>query len=622
VPRPARWVAVAALGAVLSSSAPAHTEGLMPSGTTETTEARMVVAYSPASTRAWYSLRVDGTAGDVGVVVPVAAGASIDFGVPAFLDALEVATTPRVIPPAETNVTCAASEGKALVEIEGDLSESATVAPAEAAILDSVDGVRQWAASRSLTVSASLDGKLVASGASHFVVARFSLPAGLARTRPLRVVTPGGAASLPLSLVDAGSQDVAVHAFAIGKHRAVFQAPIATLDVGSLSFDAAAVTTNYDDLFAQALAEPGAVLLQASSHAALRDSVSTGAPNAAPIDSVIKTYFERAAATGEATLDPATCIGQSAVILGQSAIIGTTCPRSAVGVAGGATPCTSDVTDPGEVDPALLRCGGLADDVAVALSDLEPDEAWVTRGVLRIAASSGGADLAATFPGATARVDPVVEASKLDVSGCGEGGSGAGGASTGPSGSSSSGPSGTSSASGGTTVEVPVFAHDGCSCDGTWVVVDYVEEDESSAPDAYYENDDSCSGDTTGDSTSDTSSYESSPSEECSGDTTTSDSTVDDGCSCDGTTDGSDSTSSDACSGDSGSSDSCGGDSGTDDSCSSDSSCAVSRGSKAKKSAARKKKASIFVYGFLVVVAPLRRLTRGKRRARKERRAR
>ncbi len=594
----------------------------MPSGTAEPVEARIAVASDPLSTRAWYSLRVESTAGDLGLVLPVPSGTSVDYGLPSFFEALEVASAPRIIPSAATDIVCPASAGQPLVDVAGDLAPAVTLAPLETSIVATVDDVRAWASARGLTIPAALDARLVAAGTSHFVVARFAAPAGVSRTRPLRVVVPSTGPSYPLSLLTAGSQDVAVHAFAIGRHRAVFGATESPIDTSALSFDAAARTSNYEDLLAQALGAPGTVVVQLASHPALRDSVPVDAPSATPIDAVIKTYFARAAATGEATLDPNVCTGQAAVILGQSAHVGTTCPRSGVGVAGGAAPCLDDVVDPGEVDPALLRCGALADDIAVALSDLEPDEAWLTRGALRVPASNPGTDLGVSFPNASQHLDPIVEAGKLDLSACGDGGGtpgtgggSASGAGSGPTGSTGAGPS---SGSGSTVVSVPVYAHDGCACDGTWVLVDYVEETDSDPPEAYYDEGDACSGDTTGTSdTSDTSvdSYATSA-DDCGGDTTgtAGDTTLDEGCSCDGTSDSSsdacsgDSSSSDACSGDS-SADSCGGDTGVED-------CAVRRESRASNGTikARRRKLSVLVYGFLLVVIPLRRLTRKKKR--------
>jgi hypothetical protein len=599
----------------------------MPSGTAEPVEARIAVASDPLSTRAWYSLRVESTAGDFGVVVPVPAGSSVDYGLPSFVEALEVASSPRIIPPTSTQVTCAASAGQPLVDVAGDLAPAVTLTPVETTILATVDDVRSWASSRGLTIPAALDARLSALGPSYFAVARFAAPSGVSRTRPLRVVSPGASPAYPLSLVVAGTQDVDVHAFAIGRHRATLAGTEASIDVASLSFDAAARTSNYDALLVQALGPPGAVVLQMSSHPSLRDSVPVDAPGATPIEAVARTYFARAAATGEATLDPDACTGQAAVILGQSAHLGTTCPRSAVGVAGGAAPCLDDVIDPGEVDPALLRCGALADDLAVALSDLEPDEAWLTRGAMRVPASNVGSDVGVTFPDSVVRLDPIVEAGKLDLSGCGDGGGtpGTGGGSgtgsgSGPSGSTGSGPSG--SGSGGTVVEVPVYAHDGCACDGTWVLVDYVEVSDSDPPEAYYDESDSCSGDTTGTGDgSDTSidSYSTSG-DDCAGDTTgtAGDTTLDEGCSCDDTS----GTSSDACSGDSSSSDACSGDSSSSDACSGDTGaddCAVRRESRASNGAikARRKKLSVLVYGLLAIVIPLRRLTR-KRIERKD----
>jgi hypothetical protein len=519
----------------------------MAAGDARVVEQRLALSASNGRVALWSQVQLAGTTGEVGIVLPVADGAQLDWGSRAFFESLEVATAPRIVPPSNAP-GCPGQEPEKVAHVAGDVQGSATLEPIETAILDDAAAVTTWANQNGLVISTGLSVALQTAGPVRFFVARFSAPNGTALTKALRVVTPGALPSYPLVLTQAQSQPVDVVLWSTGPGRATVEGTAVVVDTSDLIFDVGNVTSNYDELLASALGSQGSFVYQASSHEALRDTLQAG-ENGPDIDSVIRTYFDRAATFGDATLDPAGCATAAAVVLGQTTPIGTTCPRTALGVAGGGAACTADVIDTGEIDPALLRCGPMADDIAVLLSDLVGADAWLTRTAARIPVGGVGADRDVSFATGDRR-DPVEIASAVDLSGCG--GSGPGTTSSGPS-TGSGDPSGAGPSAGSGTVqvvEVPVYAYDGCACGGEYIVVDYESVAEDDAPEGYYVDEgDGCSSDA-----SDTyveGDYSSDSPDDCSGESyDASDSYYDDGCGCDSSD--ADSLDSDGCSCDAG----------------------------------------------------------------------
>jgi hypothetical protein len=610
-----RWLAAASLVAGLGTLTPeARAVGVASEGTVTPVQHRVALAVGPTRQVLWSQLRFEGDAQQVAIVLPVPAGAALDWSSRAFFEALEVASAARVVPPEGVSAVCPGEPEDQPVHVTVD-SGGATLQPVEALILGDMVAVTSWLTANDLTISPGLSAALQASAAEHYFVARFNAPSGSSLTPALRATLPGSAPILPLVLTEAKQTPLSVVTWAIGEGRATFDGKPATLDLSDLLFDVGAVSSNYEALVDAALSPSGSVLFQMSSHQSLRDNLSVGSSS---IDGFVTTYFERAATYGDATGAPGTCIAQSAAVLGQSSIIGTACPTAGLGVAGGGAPC-SDIVQPGEVDPDLLRCGGVADDLAVFLSDLEPDESWLTRAELRIPSSSMGSDVDVSFPGGP-RVDPIVEASSLDLSGCGGGGqtsgvttgAGPGGPGSGPG----SGPGAGSGAGEPVYVEVPVVALEGCACNGTWVTVDYVEANEETAPEAYYDEEgDACAGDTSESYESD--SYGTEPVDDCASDTTdTYDGGDTEDCASD-TTDTYDSGGDDCSSDTSSSSDSCDSDSGApSDSCGSDSGddCSIRTVRDNNGRVIRRgPRLSAMFYLLVVIVLPLRRWKRRKR---------
>ncbi|NUP04455.1 MAG: DUF2330 domain-containing protein [Polyangiaceae bacterium] len=571
-------------------------------------EERIAVAVSGSRSTAFFQLRVESQGGPFAIVVPVDDGAALDWSSRAFFEALEGATAPRVLAPEAIDATCAPSE-VAAAHVFGDLDGTPPLEPTETAVLDGSAAVEVWATERSLSISEDLAAVMASEDAgTRFFVAKFDAPEGTYLTKTLRVVGPSLVSSLPLAYARSGSSPLRIVSFSIGAGRALPSGTPVQIDASNLALKAADETSNYADLLSDAFqgAPTAPYLLDMTSHQSLAVDVSLGedGPDA---QAFLHGYFDRAAVYGETRDQPSSCIEQATAVLSQSLPVGTTCPRADLGVVGGLAPCASDTFGPGVLDPSLLRCGRSVDDLAIVLSDLEPDEAWLTRATFLLPPATSGISRSVTFPGG-ARIDPALHAGSVDLTGCdttGQGGSGEGGAGD-EGGGAINGPGANGTSSGGNVVDVPIYSSDGCTCDGAPAIVGYVEESESEAPDAYYVDD--CSGDSSG-------SYDEYDADDCSGETSGSGEFLDDGCSsesydsagdgCSGESDGGD-----ACSGDSASGDACSGDSGADDLCSgdgADEACAVRPVNGASR---RRGRLSPFVYGALALIVPIRRLTR------------
>src|SRR5580693_5468328 len=115
--------------AMVALSAQARGAGAwLASGTLTPTEQRVAVAVGPASTTLWTSLRFDSGGGDVGILLPAPPGSSIDLSSDAWFEALEVATAPRIFPPADVSPFCPGKSGSPTVfSIDGQIGHTASI---------------------------------------------------------------------------------------------------------------------------------------------------------------------------------------------------------------------------------------------------------------------------------------------------------------------------------------------------------------------------------------------------------------------------------------------------------------------------------------------------------------
>ena len=600
----ARYVlSVAVLGLLVFASRVGSSVGVLTSGADQPVEARVALAVGPDRSTLWAQLVIEADGGPVAMIVPAEAGASLDWSAPAWFEALEMTTAPRILPPLDPGPECAGFTF--FTELTGDSSHFVPVSAQALDVLPDADGVVDWALGHGLDVPGDLPDRLAAVSPTQFVAVAFQPQAGRVFTPVLRIVSSAPAPWLPLVLTKAGSDEVLVTAWLIGEGGArIAGAPTATLEAELLAFNRAGVS-NYPGLRLDALSAFGAgsALTESASHESLTDGTPAG-PDTVP--SLVDTYIERSVQQGTGSGNAASCLAATKAALGQGLPVAPSCPRADLGVVAGVDDCVESPTA-GEIDPAELRCGDGADDLAVALSGLNPESTWLTRISQRIGPDDSGTLAQVSFGGTTV-IHPVLQAARGNCR----------------------------------PDRVPVYSVDSGGCGDPelgpvlyWVEVEVILEEED-PPDAYYVEEEDCGGDPSDPQEND--GYDEqfgvqdgeateTGGSDCSGssDSTAGDSSEDCGGSTEsstatggGGTGGSDTggeTSSDSsgsdCGSDSSSSSSDSGCGKSESSSSSDSSCSVAR-----KKRVRRPRFSLLFFCLVALLAPLRRWGGRRRRAR------
>lgn len=606
-----RGLAAASLAtAIMGASPRADASGAWASGASlQPVEQRVAISAGPQRVTLWTSLRFSSQAGPMVIIVPAPPGSALDFTSDAWFEALEIATAPRIFPPAGVSPFCPGKSGSPnIFQIDGLVGHAASLAPQEVAVLDDATKVVTWAKQAGVTLPPAVAAELVKLSDVRFLGVAFNAPNGTGITPTLRVSMPSSPPSLPLTLTRAGVQDLRVTAWTIGPGRGNFiGATEVTLSPSSLVWSAKENESDYDARRAEALAsDPARFLVEAAGHGPLADSTPI-ASGTATIDAVVSTFFERAAAYGDGNFDAAACITVAEAALEASLPVAEVCPQASIGLLPPLNNC-SESPGAGKTNPSALRCGPGADDLAVALSGVVPAASVITRHALVIPTGGAGFDWPLGFP-PKPNVSPVLVAGSVDYDDCNkEGGPPDGGMM-----------SSSSSSSGGVSTGGPII-HDYSGDPGSGV---YIEVDLDDLADvSYYDEGCSCSGGYDGPS------YESPDS--CDGDASSADF---DSCSGDATDDSScsgDSVDTESCSSSGG--DSCSGGDGLDScdagggssgcsggggsGCSGGSSfdCSTARGGRR----ARGPKFSILLVCAIAVLAPLRR--RGTKKAREAQR--
>jgi hypothetical protein len=601
--------AIGAAFAVLVDGGTAHAASAWISGADLTpVEQRVAIALGPDRTTEWTSLRFVAPPGPVAFVVPVAPGAAVDRSSDAWLESLEVATAPRVFPPVHASPTCPGEDAGAPAhpfDLGDALDHEPSLPAAEVVVLDGAGALASWASSRGLVLAGDLAADLGATGASRFVGVRVDAPGGLALGPTLRVVVPGAAAALPLGLVRAGAGELRVTAWIVGAGRASLTgADAITIDDGAITWRAAKGRSNYEEARSAALAAagPAGALAEAASHEALAASTPID-DGRASIDGVVVTYFERAVAYGDTSGDATACVAAAASALASALPVAATCAPGQLAATDG-EPCEEKVAE-GELDPAALRCGEAADDLAIALGGATPSTSWLTRQTFVVPASGRGVDRAVELAQGEA-LTPVRFASKLDASGCPPAGSAPPG---GQPGTGSATPAGHDPPGGSSPVVPSTGGAQGANGEAS-------HDGALSGAVAHVSGGCDCSGTSSSAEGSDQGSTD----DGCGGDTSSSDEQDDSGCSSStsGDSSGSDSCDSSSSSGSSGG-DSCGSSgssggescSGGDSSGGGDCSIHAGRGAGARK---RPLRLSPTAMALLAMLATLRRARRPSRR--------
>jgi hypothetical protein len=633
-----RWLAGIALGgaaALCSGTLLAQTAVLpSPAESSEVRELRVAHASAAARSTLWFSLKVYGAADDVYVLVPAPPGAVVDLSSDAFLEALSASTNPRVVPPPSAP-ECSPKPSAGAVEVVGSDAHQVSVAPDPAALVQSFAQVVVWAKSKGLLLTSEQTARLAELDLQglRFVTLRFEPPSGESVTRTVRVSPASQLSAVPLLLTSAGSMRVPATVWELTSGRA-FPAnlPAMTVEPGKLRWSAndAKPRSNYGALVDGLLgdAKGQGWVVDAASHASLFRSTPVAAGSLS-VPAVGMTYFERAAGYGDAPASYLGCAARFAALESSTAPVAKVCPRGQFAFVGTAPPSCVEKVASGETPPDELRCGSVADDLAVALSGSIPAEVWVTRWTGWIPAWTSR-ELEAWEPKPGPAIGPVFTATGYEDDCKPDAGTDAGSSGTGKdggsAGSTGSGGGYGGSGSGGAPSGGGAFG----GSTGNQPSDPYPPEDEEGCYDCangpYVDTTiyvDSCSGDSSSSSGGDSCSGDSSPDDgspqSCSGDTESGG-----GESCSGDTSDS---GGDSCSGDSSSSgDSCSGDSssGGPESCSgsssgsSSSSCSGSSGgggstcSVSRRTGRRLPPLSGVTLALVALLLPLRRWRRAR----------
>lgn len=360
-------------------------------------EAKIAVAIAPSRTTRWLSLRVKEATPIAIWLLPLRPDARVDVSSPIFLEGLEDATLPRILPPAELPSCFALPE----LETYGDLSHHPTHRPTEIRWLETEAETIGYAASLGLGVSAEMEARIEALSQeghrflamTHTVIEKGSM------LGPLRIVDDSTPV-LPLFLSRA-KEDIAmkVTAFVLGQGQASFgETPPSAIAPFAIVWHRNG-RSNYEKLRDDSLAAGhGERWIYESAGHDLVFSATDIPYRAKPIPSLVDAYLARAAG------DHRDCARAIAAFANRQEIVGNACAPGAL--AAEAKPCVESPR-PGEIAPAAFRCDG-AEELAFAFSGLRPREVVLTRAVGIVEPSAFGSDVAISLAKGEDR-SPLVE---------------------------------------------------------------------------------------------------------------------------------------------------------------------------------------------------------------------
>jgi hypothetical protein len=380
-------------------------------------------------TTRWASLRVHGEATAFVWILPTRAGAWVDLASDGWLEALEEASAPRVVPP-DISPPCGIAGG---VEIEGDDSHEATLAPD--GLVAAPDGaaltlgLAMWGLLLPRDLAAAIDA--AAASGDAFVALHFTVPPGSAtyiRTRTVRITEDEPALTSPsvagLTLTGGDGSSPAIIAHALFGQPTAWVSPAGTqpsLSPSSILWrpDGSSTYSAARDALLESM--PGSWLEETAGHGILFQATSV--PGSAQIAAVTDAYFARAGKYGDAADDVHACAASALAVAASSSTVALACPPGALATVGPAGRC-QEVVAAGEIAPDVLRCGGIADDLALALSGLAPGQAYLTRARSVIPAGLFGHDT--LLQPASDERGPVVSAAGYTVACVPQGGGGQG----------------------------------------------------------------------------------------------------------------------------------------------------------------------------------------------------
>ncbi|HVU03191.1 MAG TPA: DUF2330 domain-containing protein [Polyangiaceae bacterium] len=361
-----------------------------PSADSVVTGHRMAFAVAGDRTVLWDQIKYTGEPSDFAWVLPIEPGAYVETASDAFFETLDAFSVATVTAP---NVLCAsansgnsgcgfsssADDSKASPTAAGydgpsvNVIHEGTVGPYDTVTLSASNGgsLRVWLGDHGYSIPPDIDPVIdsyVAEG-SDFIALRLSPGQGVNSMQPVRVVTPGGPAMLPLRMVAAGTgQFVDIVLFVLGEGRYQLDDFHETfVDPAKITFDVQANQSNYLAVREDALGMYGgySFLTAFATPSPFELGAQTNGQFGFQPYSFAETYFQQAAQDDGRSLTES-CSNVDAA-LARSGVVGS------------------------DIPPASLTCSGYSD-LSAALEGMNPRLVWLTRLELDLPREALGAD--------------------------------------------------------------------------------------------------------------------------------------------------------------------------------------------------------------------------------------
>jgi len=242
----------------------------------------MAFSVSKTQTTLWDQVRYAGDPTEFAWVLPVRAGTIVQVARDEFLTALENATAPTIAPPqiqcfyppsassgGGGGLSCGSTDSASFVSVPGSAADAGVsyddggvqiisqdvVGPYEAVILRSSQGqaITDWLQAHNFAIPSSITPVLsyYSNLSFDFVAIRLRPNLGVRAMQPIRVVSPGADATLPLRMVAAGvGQKVGIELFVLSEGR--YEATTfdnALIDPATVKWDSANQRSTYTSLF-------------------------------------------------------------------------------------------------------------------------------------------------------------------------------------------------------------------------------------------------------------------------------------------------------------------------------------------------------------------------------------
>ncbi len=342
-----------------------------PTQVTVVTGHRMAFSVSPQQTVLWDQIQYSGDPQDFAWVLPVMAGAQVQLSHDQFFAALDALTDPVITGPdpqcgsGSSGIGCGGSSSSNAAFAPGEsgggssvqvLSQS-VVGPYDTVTVHSTDpnALYDWLGANGYAVAASMHPVIDAyvAGGFDFLALRLAPGQGVQAMQPVRVVSPGASLALPLRMVAAGvGAQVGITLYVIGEGRYEAQNfPNATFDDSKLLWLHAQNISNYEPLAESTMQGNGGRtwLTEFSSGNAVGTFECDGQAYFSGQQQLASLYFSQCQCTGPVP------------------VVEDAGPGDAAAGDGGG----SEAPDPSSCQSY--------DDLAVALTGMEPSTAWVTR---------------------------------------------------------------------------------------------------------------------------------------------------------------------------------------------------------------------------------------------------